>query len=127
MISMEDYWMGRDKKYPGDMTQQIRDNVNILLPRVNLLLSIMKKETTVNSGWRPLTVNKQVGGSKSSNHITGRAIDLNDDDGSIDEWCMNNLKELEKVGLWLEHPSKTPRWCHLQSVSPKSGNRVFMP
>jgi hypothetical protein len=127
MITMEDYWMGRDKKYPGDMTQQIRDNVNILLPRVNLLMDIAGKVGKVNSGWRPATVNKQVGGSLKSNHITGRAIDLNDDDGSIDEWCMNNLKELEKVGLWLEHPSKTPRWCHLQSISPRSGNRVFLP
>lgn len=127
MLTTEDYWMGRDKKFPGDMTQQIRDNVAILIPRVNLLFQRMGKVPVINSGWRPATVNKQVGGSLKSNHITGRAIDINDDDGSIDDWCMKNLKELEAVGLWLEHPSKTPRWCHLQSISHKSGNRVFMP
>jgi hypothetical protein len=127
MITIEDYWMGRDKKYPSDLVQAVIDNARILLPRVNLLLDRMGRTATVNSGWRPITVNKQVGGSKLSNHITGRAIDLNDDDGSIDLWCMNNLKELEKVGLWLEHPKATPRWTHLQSIQPKSGNRVFLP
>lgn len=127
MITLEQYWMGRDKRYQQDMSQEIRDNAILLVSRVNKLLEIMGKETNVNSGWRPATVNKQVGGSLKSNHITGKAIDLNDDDGSIDEWCMNNLKELEKVGLWLEHPSKTPRWCHLQSVPPASGKRVFLP
>ncbi len=127
MITIEQYWMGRDKRYQQDMSQEIRDNAILLVSRVNKLLEIMGKETNVNSGWRPATVNKQVGGSLKSNHITGKAIDLNDDDGSIDEWCMNNLKELEKVGLWLEHPSKTPRWCHLQSVPPASGKRVFLP
>lgn len=127
MITLEQYWMGRDKKYQQDMSQEIRDNAILLVSRVNILLNKMGVETSVNSGWRPLTVNKQVGGSLKSNHITGKAIDLNDDDGSIDEWCMNNLKELEKIGLWLEHPKFTPRWAHLQSVQPKSGNRVFLP
>jgi uncharacterized protein YcbK (DUF882 family) len=127
MITIEQYWMGRDKRYQQDMTQEIRDNATLLVSRVNKLLEVMGKGTSVNSGWRPATVNRQVGGAKRSNHIIGKAIDLNDDDGSIDEWCMNNLKELEKVGLWLEHPSKTPRWTHLQSVSPRSGKRVFLP
>jgi hypothetical protein len=127
MITLEQYWMGRDKKYSTDLNQTIIDNARLLVERVNKLLAKMGRETSVNSGWRPFTINVQVGGSKRSNHIQGRAIDLNDDDGSIDEWCMKNLKELESIGLWLEHPSKTPRWCHLQSVPPTSGNRVFMP
>jgi hypothetical protein len=40
---------------------------------------------------------------------------------------MENLDVLAEIGLWLEHPISTPRWCHVQTVPPKSGKRVFTP
>jgi hypothetical protein len=80
----------------------------------------------VSSGWRPAAVNATIkGAAPKSNHLTGRAVDLADPDRSIGRWCIDNQNALEKVGLWLEHPDDTPTWCHLQTVSPKSGNRVF--
>jgi hypothetical protein len=34
---------------------------------------------------------------------------------------------LRDLGLWMEHPDKTPTWLHIQTVPPGSGNRVFWP
>ncbi len=127
MITLEQYFMGRDKTYAKELTNEYISNAKSLLEKVNGLLAAYGKFPSVNSGWRPPTVNKAVGGALRSNHMICRAIDLNDDDGNLDKWCTNNLPLLEKFGLYLEHPSKTPRWCHLQDVRPKSGNRVFMP
>lgn len=128
MITLEQYWMGRDKLYPLQLKQEYISNATDLLARVNLLLEEMGRTNVgVNSGWRPPAINKQVGGAVKSNHMTGNAIDLSDDDGSIDIWCTNNIFHLKAQGLYMEHPSKTPRWCHLQRIPPRSGNTIFMP
>lgn len=83
---------------------------------------------SVSSGFRPATINVHVkGAAVRSHHIMGRAVDLVDADGSIGKWCLANLDALEKAGLWLEDPSYTKVWCHLQTVPPKSGKRVFQP
>ena len=54
-----------------------------------------------------------------------KACDLEDVDGKLDKWCMDNLHILAEIGLWLEHPSATKTWCHIQTVPPKSGKRVY--
>lgn len=137
-ITIEDYWMGRDKCYPGECTSEIRKNAEHTVSLVNLLLFhavkdgivpiATNKRSLVNSGWRPATVNAATkGAAKKSNHMLGLACDLSDPTGSLDKWCMDNLDELEAIGLWMEHPSATPGWCHLQTVPPRSGRRVFMP
>jgi hypothetical protein len=96
--------------------------------RVNLLLEAFGEPRRVNSGWRPAAINAGVpNAAAKSKHMTCQACDLNDDDGSLDAWCMANLQILERIGLWLEHPDSTPRWTHWQIVPPGSGNRVFRP
>jgi hypothetical protein len=127
MIEIRQYWMGREVKYANQLTGEYINNAKSLLEKVNKLMKMYGRYPSVNSGWRPPEVNAAVGGAKLSNHMTCHAIDLNDDDGSLDAWCFTNLDKLEACGLYLEHPSKTPRWCHLQDVAPKSGRRVFMP
>lgn len=128
MITLQDYWMGRDTQYPDDLTPEIEANAAELIARVNKLLESFGEDRMVNSGWRPPAVNASVrGAAVKSKHMLGLAVDLADPDGELDDWCMDNLGELERVGLWLEHPSATKNWCHLQSVPPRSGKRVFYP
>lgn len=136
MISLIDYWMGRDKTYPQDLTDAIRQNAAVTVERVNKLLAAFyaanpgAARRKVNSGWRPPAVNAGVkGAALNSKHMTGHAADLSDDDGRLDAWCLTpaGRSAMTEIGLWLEHPKATPRWCHLQSVPPRSGNRVFMP
>lgn len=129
MIQLSDYWMGRDKKYPDAFTLEIEGNAVELLDRVNALLADFGEERKVNSGWRPPEVNsKTPNAAVKSKHMMGLAVDLDDPEGDLDDWCMENDGErLVQFGLWMEHPSATKGWCHLQSSPPKSGKRVFYP
>ena len=128
MISKQEILMGRDKQFPADYTKEVSDNIDKLLIPLNKFREAYGKAMTVSSGWRPPSINASTpGAAKRSNHMLGLACDFKDTDGSLDKWCMDNLKLLEQFGLYLEHPDSTPGWCHLQCISPKSGNRVFKP
>ncbi len=134
MITLADYFMGRDEQYRGDLTDNIVENARHTIARANVLLASFKAATGdteqrhVTSGWRPAAVNAGIpNAAPRSKHMTGQAIDLADPEGDLDDWCMDNQTHLEQFGLWLEHPSATKGWCHLQIVPPKSGRRVFYP
>jgi hypothetical protein len=134
MITLTDYWMGRDKECADQLTAEIRKNAEQTVVRANLLLGYFKTDVGgfdshhVNSGWRPPQVNAATpNAAAKSKHMTGEAIDIADPEGALDDWCMDHLDHLERLGLWLEHPSATKNWCHVQIVPPKSGKRVFYP
>lgn len=129
MISRNDFFKGRDTDYQDDWTSEIESNSQNTIRRANQLLIAFGDEfRKVNSGWRPPSVNAATpGAAKFSRHMTGEAIDIQDDEGDLDEWCLSHPGVLEALGLWQEHPASTKGWCHLQTVAPKSGNRVFYP
>lgn len=136
MLLISDYWMGRDSKYRGECTGVIRANADDLMRKVNTLIDLngLKLENSpatgspITSGWRPPALNATVpGAALRSKHMTGQAIDLFDPEGDLDDWCMAHVDRLIAVSLFMEHPSATKGWCHLQSIPPKSGNRVFYP
>jgi hypothetical protein len=129
LISLQDYWMGRDKKYPDAWSEAIEGAAAELLSRVDALLTDFGEERKITSGWRPPEVNsKTPNAALKSKHMTGHAIDLADPDGDLDDWCSENDGErLKAYNLWMEHPAATKGWCHLQSLPPKSGRRVFYP
>lgn len=138
VITLEHYWMGRDKAFPLALDTATRSNAVRTVDLANKLLQLASDAgvplpanaagTLVNSGWRPPAVNAATpGASRTSLHMTGQAIDLYDPTGEIDAWLMADRKPLEQLGLWLEHPDATPRWCHVQTRPPRSGNRVFHP
>jgi hypothetical protein len=132
MITKEDFMMGRDKTYPP--SESALRNAEETIYRVNLLLSFYyqaepaAERTKVTSGYRPPIINSATpGAAPRSKHMTCEAVDLADPEGELDDWCMDNARALEQVGLWQEHPSATKGWAHLQIVPPKSGKRVFYP
>jgi len=134
VITLADFYMGRDKQYAAELTDEIRRNAEQTIQRANLLLTEFKAATgdteqrRVNSGWRPAAVNASVpNAAVRSKHMTGQAIDISDPDGDLDDWCTTHQVTLTSIGLWLEHPASTKGWCHVQIVPPKSGNRVFYP
>lgn len=145
MITLPDYWMGRDVRYPDALTAAIIDNATLLLGRVNLLLSWAYAEhitpaldahtgNHIASGWRPPAINDATANAAAqSRHLTGEAIDLRDN-GTRDlaRWCLNNLDALEEIGLWMEDPQWTHAppgqpWVHLQIQPPASRRRVYVP
>lgn len=139
MLTLADYWMNRDSKFRCEWTQQIQANGAETVRRINLLVPLwladgIELEASGNgfgawaSGWRPALINAGVpNAAPKSKHMMALAGDVFDPDGVIDEWNMDHLAELETAGLWMEHPSATKSWSHLQSVPPRSGNRVFYP
>lgn len=117
--------MGRIKV--EDLTPQLKQNAEDMVEGANELLRHFGEYRRVNSGYRDLEANKKAGGSMKSKHLTCQAVDLADRDGSLAKFCRANLQLLELLGLYMEHPNMTRGWCHLQSVAPASGNRVFIP
>lgn len=134
MITLADYFQGRDKEFAKELTDQIRANAEKTIERANLLLARFRDATGdteprhVTSGWRPAAINAATNGAAPrSRHMTAEAVDLGDPEGDFDQWCLENPHVLEGIGLWQEHPSATKGWCHVQCVPPKSGRRVFFP
>ena len=137
MITQEQFYKGRDKAFACDLTPEIRANAVETLKRANHLLDEFYtcnpsayRNRGCNSGWRPPAVNACTkGAAKKSNHMLGKAIDIGDDDEQLDTWLMTpeGQSALVRIGLWMEHPSATPRWAHVQTVPPGSGRRVFNP
>lgn len=143
MITNEQYFMGRDAKYPAELTAEIRHNAGVLVGKVNTLLAMAETEgivpgfdqvtgTHVASGWRPAGVNERTANAaKTSKHLTGQGVDLQDSAGrALARWCLRNLDALEDLGLWMEDPQWTggrDPWVHLQTVPPGSGKRVYVP
>lgn len=142
MISLADYWMGRDAAHPLDMTPAIDKAARLTVSLVNALLVEAtsagvyqatlspRSGTQLASGWRPPAVNAATkNASPTSLHMTGQAADVYDHGDKLDAWLMQppGQAALERIGLWLEHPDFTPEWCHLQVIPPGSGRRVFRP
>lgn len=136
MISATDYFRAYDGKEPHDMrdryptymTPDIERDAEILVACVNVVLTKAGLNAKVSSGWRPAPYNATVSGaSRTSLHMIGRAIDLEDAEGHLDDYFMSPAGErlLVEFGLWHEHPQSTRGWCHLQSKPPPSGNRHF--
>lgn len=127
MITYLGFYKGRDVTYKVALTDLIKQNAKVCIERVNKLLTIAGfTDRDASSGWRPAEVNAATpGAAKKSNHMLGLAVDVEDTDRQLQRWCLANTPTLEKLGLWMEHPRDTPTWTHLQTVPPRSGNRVF--
>lgn len=124
MITVDDYLMNRK----SGLTFELLENAIDTVEKVNKLLDAFGSQRNVTSGYRPASVNAAIpNAAKKSNHMLCKACDLEDVDGKLDKWCMDNLHVLTEIGLWLEHPSATKTWCHIQTVPPNSGKRVFYP
>lgn len=128
MIDRDDYFQGRDRQFLDEWTIEVEENAQETVKRVNALLEAFGEPRAVNSGWRPAAINRVTpGAAQFSRHMTAQACDLRDPHGDLDEWCLDHLDVLEALGLYLEHPAATKGWCHVQTVQPRSGKRVFYP
>ena len=152
MITETDYYQSHDDKptrdlrteYSTSMTPEIEANARRTITATNALLADLGVSVPgLNSGWRPPAYNAKVPNAKKfSLHMSACAIDVTDHEGLIDEMLLHDwqqcfaagtplLSYLGKYNLWLEHPSQTKGWCHLQIKAQASykitGNRVFYP
>ena len=134
MITLDDYLNYWKVHYPqvqvpdDELTDAMRQNAVEVVNKANNLLTTFGEDRGVASGWRPVEVNRLVpNAARTSNHMTCQAIDIEDHDGMLDDWCCDNVQYLEMHGLYLEHPASTKGWTHIQIVPPRSGKRIFYP
>lgn len=137
MISLEQYWMGRDKIYASEFTPQIQANGLMTVQIVNEILGQFAAETGIvlsilASGWRPLAINCATqNAADHSLHIKALACDMQDTPNrDFARWCCKNQHKLSKV--WIERFEWTMRkdgkpWVHMQIVPTVSGRKFFIP
>jgi len=120
IIKPEAFYMGRDKDFKDQLTEDLQGNAKTLLKAVNgLLTELGIEDAGVSSGWRPAAINKNVpGAAKKSLHQVCKAVDIIDDkDQTLANLIMANPDLLKKYGLWMEDPKSTKgkwtNWVHL--------------
>ena len=133
MISYFDY-VG---KWDNDVTDEIHDNIQVLLARVNDLLRAYESDghpVRINPATGTCVSGKEFGGLRpphctqgapNSAHKKGQAVDITDPDGKLDSWVTDAI--LEEFDLYREHPDDTNGWLHLSIRRPGSGRRTFKP
>jgi hypothetical protein len=120
---LKDYRTGIVETIPSTLEA----NLKKLMEALNKFRAIYGKPMMVTSGYRNPKKNTAIGGAKKSNHIICLACDFADTESKLDSYCVANQDVLEECGLYLEHPKWTNNWCHLQTVKPLSGKRIFIP
>lgn len=128
MIQINDILMGRANY--DELPAQLKQNIKRLLDAIHELEKACPIAFKVTSGYRPPAINAAAGGASKSCHMTCEAVDLACD-GKLMAWCLQNLEQLQKLGLYLEDPRWTHKagkgWIHLQTRRPSSGKRIFIP
>lgn len=80
---------------------------------------------TVNSSYRAPLVNKAVGGSKTSQHVNGQAIDFEVngvDNKTVADWVADNLEFDQVILEFYTAGDKNSGWVHA-SIKKEGGNR----
>lgn len=65
-----------------------------LLTRIDVLRDLVDEPLTVTSSFRSVDYNQSVGGSKSSMHLLGRAVDLSCNNGTLRRKIVKNALDL---------------------------------
>lgn len=125
-ITLPEYYMGRDKLYAEELSDAHKMNANKTVELANKALERFGQKRRLVSGWRPGAINKATKGAKpDSKHVLCQAIDIEDINRELTNWCLNNPDILAELGLWMEDPRDATTWVHWQTVPPTSSKRIF--
>ena len=130
MISIDDYLMNR-----GPVSDELMENAEDLLEKVALLEEMLNDESpttlvtfVLTGGYRPeaMIENHTLPGCPHDAHTSCRGIDLHDPDLAISKRLTEDPTLLEDANLWMESIQSAKNHLHIQSVSPRSGKRIFI-
>ena len=113
---------------PGDY--EISNMVGIATHLFEPLREYVGGPIKINSMFRSVDLNTAIGGSKSSQHCQGRAIDLDDTFGyktnaDMFNYIKNNLNTEQMI--WEFGNDKNPAWVHVSYVSgDQNRNRILI-
>lgn len=123
MITRDEVLMGRDREYP--LSHELEGNLIRLLLALDIFRAAYRRPMYVSSGYRPGHYNTAAGGAEKSAHPQCEACDFHDPDGALKHFALANLELLERAGLYMEEPARTPTWIHLQTRP--TPYRIFTP
>jgi len=105
IITLNAFFMGRDKQYAAQLTDELINNAKTLLSKVNALLVDLGVESAyVSSGWRPPSVNDKIGGAKKSAHVECMAVDIRDDGQKLSIRFQTNGKYYRSINTSFTEP-----------------------
>ena len=108
----------------NDLTTVEQHNLEDLLKAINVVRQVWGLPMTVTSGFRSQQDQARINPKAThSAHLEGKAVDIEDKDGSLMKWTIENEALLERTGLWVE--KGTIGWVHYQ-IRP-AHNRFFIP
>lgn len=87
---------------------EIIDNINYTIERLNDIRERYNKKILVTSGYRCPALNKAVGGKQNSQHVKGQAADLKYDPELL-QFIINNFNYDQLI----EETSKRTKWIHI--------------
>lgn len=109
--------MKRIKNLPN---KQEESNLNRLIRFLNPLREAWGSPIKINSGFRNSELNKVVGGTQTSAHLTGNAIDMIPSNGKFEEFkqfIIEYTKDKEYDECIIEKNSKGSEWIHFALYS----------
>lgn len=93
--------------------EQVKKNMAVLVEKVLDPLREKIGAIRINSGYRTPAYNKQIGGSPTSQHITGQAADIFPIDKDIDNVFSIIIREFKYDQVILERNNAGARWIHI--------------
>jgi hypothetical protein len=85
---------------------------------------MMKFPFKVNSWFRSAALNQILGGSKTSDHMTGRAVDITTENNKkVFDFIRNNLTFDQLI--WEEGDDNQPAWIHVSYREGNNRNQVL--
>ena len=105
----------------NQLTSEALANIEFLVKNLlQPLRNAFGKPINITSGYRSTEVNKAVGGSKTSQHTKGEAVDIvAEDNKALFDLIKNNF-DFDQL-IWEYGTDKQPAWVHV-SIK-KTGNR----
>ena len=101
--------------------EQVKKNMAALVEKVLDPLREKVGAIRINSGYRTPAYNKQIGGSPTSQHITGQAADIFPINKDIDDVFSMIIREFKYDQVILERNNAGAKWIHISYNT--AGNR----
>ena len=105
----------------NQLTSEALSNIEFLVKNLlQPLRNAFGKPIKITSGYRSVEVNKAVGGSKTSQHTKGEAVDMVTNDNKYLFDLIKNKFDFDQL-IWEYGTDEQPAWVHVSLK--KTGNR----
>ena len=104
-----------EKGIDNTPTDEHLENIKFVAEQLQLIRNTYKQPINISSGYRSEELNKAVNGSKSSQHMQGLAVDINQGSRTKNHNLFLIVKRMMKVGLQVHQliDEQGYNWIHI--------------